>query len=247
MKTSIEEIPEELWQVACAREAVIRPLAAFTHVGRAEIEAAATTLGIRRAYVYRILAAYRRRPQTSTLVPKHRGRPQNARVLEGKVEAVIESAITGFYLTRERPRFSDLMREIEARCHSETLDAPDYRTVRRRLNHFDARQVTAARHGGKRAREMFGPALPQQRPVDPLSLVEIDHTPVDVIVVEEQSRLPLGRPWLSLAVDVPTRMVAGFHLSFDDPSALAAALVLTHAVLPKESWLAERQILYRGR
>ena len=66
--------------------------------------------------------------------------------------------------------------------------------------------------------------------------------PVDVIVVEEQTRLPLGRPWLSLAVDVPTRMVAGFHLSFDDPSALAVALVLTHAVLPKEAWLAERQI-----
>ena len=89
---------------------------------------------------------------------------------------------------------------------------------------------------------MFGAALPQQRPGDPLSFVEIDHSPVDVIVVDEQTRLPLGRPWLSLAVDVPTRMVAGFYLSFDDPSALAVALVLTHAVLPKETWLAERQI-----
>jgi putative transposase len=37
-------------------------------------------------------------------------------------------------------------------------------------------------------------------------------------------------------------MVAGFCLSFDDPSALAVALVLTHAVLPKETWLAERRI-----
>jgi len=89
---------------------------------------------------------------------------------------------------------------------------------------------------------MFDPALPHQRSGDPLGFVEIDHSPVDVIVVEEQTRLPLGRPWLSLAVDVPTRMVAGFHLSFDDPSALAVALVLTHAVLPKEAWLSERQI-----
>lgn len=242
MKTSIEEIPEDLWQVACARETVLRPLATSPHAGRAEIEAAATALGIRRAYVYRLLAAYRRRPQTSTLVPKHRGRPEKARVLDGKVEAVIKSAITGFYLTRERPRFSDLMREIEARCHSETLDTPDYRTVRRRLNDLDARKLTAARHGGKRARELFGAALPQQRPGDPLAFVEIDHTPVDVIVVDEETRLPLGRPWLTLAIDVPTRMVAGFHLSFDDPSALAVALVLTHAVLPKEAWLAERQI-----
>ena len=91
MKASIEEIPEELWQAAWAREAVIRPLAASPHVGRAEIEGAASALGIRRAYVYRLLAAYRRRPQTSTLVPQHRGRPQNARVLDPKVEKVIEA------------------------------------------------------------------------------------------------------------------------------------------------------------
>jgi putative transposase len=241
MTKSVDEIPEQLWQVACAREAVIPPLAT-SHVGRQEIEAAARTLGIRRAYVYRLLAAYRDRPQTSTLVPKHRGRPHDARILTAKVEAVIQGAITGFYLTRERPRFSDLMRDIEARCHSETLNPPDYRTVRRRLNNFDACKVTAARHGGKRAREVYGAVLPQQRPGDPLGFLEIDHSPVDVIVVDEQTRLPLGRPWLSLAIDVPTRMVAGFYLSFDAPSALSVAVVLTQAVLPKEAWLLDRQI-----
>src|ERR1051325_5859970 len=106
MKAGIEQIPEELWQLACARGAVIRPWAPSPHVGRGEVEAAVAALGIRRAYVYRLLAGYRRRPQTSTLVPKHRGRPQDARVLDGKIEAVIESAITDVYLTRARPRFS---------------------------------------------------------------------------------------------------------------------------------------------
>jgi putative transposase len=231
------KIPDELWQLACAREAIIRPLASKSQAGRAEIEAAAQALRIRRAYVYRLLAAYRNRPQTSTLIPKHRGRLHQTRVLN----AAIQAAITTFYLTKERPRFSDLMRDVEARCHAEKLDAPDHRTVRRRLQDFDARKVTAARHGGKRARELYGPALPQQRPGDALGLVEIDPR-VDVIVVEEQSRLPLGRPWLTLAIDVATRMVAGFHLSFEDPSALAVALVLTHVVLPKEAWLSERQI-----
>src|SRR3984885_11161394 len=241
MIKSVDEIPEQLWQVACAREAVIRPLAT-SHVGRQEIKPAARTLGIRRDYVYRLLAAYRDRPQTSTLVPKHRGRPHDARILTAKVEAVIQGAIIGFYLTRARPRFSDLMRDIEARCHSETLNPPDYRTVRRRLNNFDACKVTAARHGGKRAREVYGAVLPQQRPGDPLGFLEIDHSPVDVIVVDEQTRLPLGRPWLSLAIDVPTRMVGGFYLSFDAPSALSVAVVLTQAVLPKEAWLLDRQI-----
>jgi putative transposase len=154
----------------------------------------------------------------------------------------VQSAIAELYLTRERPRLSDLMRDIEARCYAESLDAPDYRTIRRRVQALDARTVTAARHGGKRAREKFGPALVKSRPKHPLGFVEIDHTPVDVIVVDEQTRMPLGRPWLSLAIDVATRMTAGFYLSFDTPSALSVALVLTHAVLPKEAWLADRQI-----
>ena len=242
MTQSVDDVPHELWQIACAREAVIRPLAAHRRIGRDEIAHAAVALGIGRAYLYRLLSAYRQRPQTSTLIPQHRGRPADTRVLDAKVEAVIQAAIKDVYLTRERPRFSDLMKDIEARSHADKLDAPDYRTVQRRVRDVDARTATVARHGGKRAREKFGASLPQNRPGDPLAFIEIDHTPVDVIVVDEQNRMPLGRPWLSLAVDVATRMVAGFYLSFDAPSALSVAIVLTHAVLPKESWLAEREI-----
>ena len=242
MTQCVEQVPQELWQIACAREAVIRLLITRPRVRRDELASAAATLGIGRAYLYRLLSAYRQRPQTSTLLPRHRGRRHRSRLLDTKVEAVIQTAIQDLYLTRERPRFSDLMREIRARCYAAELDAPDYRTVRRRVQELDARTVTAARHGNKRAREQFGASLPQNRPDDPLGFVEIDHSPVDVIVVDEQSRMPLGRPWLSLAVDVATRMTAGFYLSLDAPSALSVAIVLTHAVLPKEAWLAERQI-----
>jgi putative transposase len=44
----------------------------------------------------------------------------------------------------------------------------------------------------------------------PLEVVQIDHTLVDVVVVDELERLPLGRPWLTLAIDVASRMVNGF-------------------------------------
>jgi putative transposase len=242
MNPTVEDVPNELWQIACAREAVIRPLAACGRAGREAVNNAAATLGIHRAYLYRLLSAYRQRPQTSTLIPHHRGRRRDIRLLDPKIESIVKAAINDLYLTRERPRFSDLMKDIRARCHAEQVDAPDYRTVQRRVQDVDARAATTARHGGKRAREQFGATLPQNRPTDPLGFVEIDHSPVDVIIVDEQTRMPLGRPWLSLAVDVATRMAAGFYLSFDAPSALSVALVLAHAVLPKESWLAERQI-----
>lgn len=199
-------------------------------------------MGIRRTVLYGLLAAYRKRPQTTTLVPKDRGRRPETRVLEAKAEAMIATAIKEDYLVRERPRFSDFMLSLGARYHAVGIKVPDARTVRRRIEQLDPRNVTAARFGGKRSREIYGPALAQPQPLVPLSMFQMDHSPVDVMGVDETSRLAIGRPWLTLAIDVATRIIAGFYLSFDPPSALSVALALTHAVLPKESWLLERKI-----
>ncbi|MCB8878590.1 transposase family protein, partial [Acidisoma silvae] len=67
-------------------------------------------------------------------------------------------------------------------------------------------------------------------------------TLADVVVVTESDRRSLGRPWLTLAIDVATRMVVGFHLSLDKPSAVAVALVLSQVVLPKDRYLAGRGV-----
>ena len=144
MKPTVEDVPNELWQMACAREAVIRSLAACDRVGREDVDKAAGSLGIRRAYLYRLLSAYRQRPQTSTLIPHQSGRPRDTRLLDAKIESIVQAAIKDLYLTRERPRFSDLMKDIRARCHAEQLNAPDYRTVQRRVQDVDARAATAA-------------------------------------------------------------------------------------------------------
>ena len=74
-----------------------------------------------------------------------------------------------------------------------------------------------------------------------MEILQIDHTLVDVIVVDQEQRLPIGRPWLTLAIDVASRMVAGFHISLWAPSVVSLCLALSHAVLPKASWLADRE------
>jgi putative transposase len=75
-----------------------------------------------------------------------------------------------------------------------------------------------------------------------LEVVQIDHSPVDVIVVDEVHRLPIGRPWPTLAIDVATRVVVGFYVSLEAPSSTSVALCLTQAVLPKEFWLKARTL-----
>ena len=92
MDAKLEEIPEDLWKVARLREETLRGLAGIAQAGSKEIEAAAQALGLRRAYVYRLLAASKKRPQTSTLLPKHRGHPKRGRFLDPKLEAIVEAA-----------------------------------------------------------------------------------------------------------------------------------------------------------
>ena len=67
----------------------------------------------------------------------------------------------------------------------------------------------------------------------PLDVLQMDHTPMDLILVDEAARKPIGRPWLTLAMDVDTRMVAGFLISLDPPCATSVALALAQAVCPR--------------
>ena len=70
----------------------------------------------------------------------------------------------------------------------------------------------------------------------------VHNTPADVMVVDEHDRQPIGRPWLTLALDVASRAVVGILVSLDAPSLVSVAMVLTHAVLPKANWLADREL-----
>lgn len=71
----------------------------------------------------------------------------------------------------------------------------------------------------------------------PLAIIQVDHTPIQVCLVDEVDRLPIGDAWLSLVIDTYSRMVLGFYLTFDAPSTLSTGLALAHAFLPKEEYL----------
>ena len=94
------------------------------------------------------------------------------------------------------------------------------------------------REGAEAARARFAPVVGEYRASHALEVVQIDHTKVDVFVVDFVHREPIGRPWLTLAIDVASRMVAGFYVSPELPSSTSVALAIQHLVLPKEPWLA---------
>lgn len=72
----------------------------------------------------------------------------------------------------------------------------------------------------------------------PLEIVQFDHTLADVQLVERVLRLTVGRPWVTFFVDVYTRVILGYYLTFADPSALSVGRALVRAVLPKDRLIA---------
>ncbi|WP_448204332.1 Mu transposase C-terminal domain-containing protein [Azospirillum sp. sgz302134] len=128
--------------------------------------------------------------------------------------------------------------EVHRRCRAAKLSKPASSTIRDRLRAIDPKVKTLKREGRKAAHDKFGRVKGEFPGADaPLAVVQIDHTLLDVIVLDEEKRLPIGRPWLTLAVDVFSRMVVGYHLSMDHPSAFAVGLCLCHGMLDKSAEL----------
>jgi putative transposase len=154
---------------------------------------------------------------------------------------LINDIIEREYLKPTRPPFRRVLEHIGLACRQRGWSAPSWRTAKARLLQIDER-VRAARRGEATAIRAMRATPGEYTATRPLEIVQIDHTLVDVIVLDEQSREPMMRPWITLAIDVLTRMVAGFHLSLDAPSRVSFGLCLLHAVYDKTSWLAERDI-----
>ena len=235
-------VPAAEWLEARRRHAAIRALAETPERTRADAEATAAVLGLDISFVYKLLARYEADPRVTSMLPRRRGRRDGDLVLAAEVDEVIQAAIDEMFLTRQRPRVSDLVTEIRRRCWTLGLPRPSRKTVQKRIDQRAPREVLARREGRKAARDRFAPATGSLDAPWPLSLIQIDHTLVDVMAVDSVIRQPIQRPWLTIAIDVHSRCVAGFHLTLEAPSATSVALCLAHAALPKAGWLMARDI-----
>ena len=237
------EITDRDWKRACERLEMIRPLLEAPDCNRVLVEAQAESVGRHPATLYRWLQQYRRSGRLSTLVPAKRGVRSGQHRLDPDVEAVISTTIDEVYLSPQKRSVSYTYHEVARRCRNAGLKAPDARTLRRRIQALSDKETLRGREGETAVRDKYAPiqgAFPDAN--WPLAVVQIDHTPVDLILVDDVYRRPVGRPWITLAIDVFSRMVAGFYVSFDPPGAAAVGLCLAHAILPKDTWLAQYEI-----
>jgi putative transposase len=158
------------------------------------------------------------------------------------VIAIIGDVVDQIYLTLERPSVQDTWDEMEVRIRRENqyrdvrdkLPIPHVTTLHRIIAKIDPYERDLARYGKRDADAKHRTNKLGARPTRPLERVEVDETQLPFMVIDSDSLLPIGRPWLVWAVDVYTRLIIGFYISFIRPSYLEFMQCLLHAIKPKD-------------
>lgn len=121
-------------------------------------------------------------------------------------------------------------------------------TFRQWVDEEESWWTWCSRYGEKAANARFKGRGVSMEASRPLELVLIDHTRLDAwaIVEDQYGRVVMTeRPWLTLAIDVYSRMILGAVLTFEPPSVYSAMLCLRQIVRSKE-FLTEKYGYHKG-
>lgn len=165
-----------------------------------------------------------------------RGPLTNPEVVKLFMQALVEVSTVskGWTVQDAQTQLQVLLdRESRSRSIAEQLHMPTLRTLYRLLNRVEEYEVAILNEGEGAARRRFAITRVGVKTTRILERVEIDHTPLDVFLVKDESYVPCGRPTLTLLIDHFSRMPLGYYLSFGGTSMNAVIRALRHAILPK--------------
>jgi len=240
---NLNDIADKDWQIAQSRFSAIKPIVDGEVIGRKQTEQHAQTLNLGRATIYRWLKLYNARGLVSDLIPQKRGWKQGRARLSPSADSLVDDAIQEVYLTPQRSTAQKVILEVRRQCHAKNMLPPSDCAIRHRIAQIPEKTRLQKRGYKDLAANQFYP-VPGKFPNAeyPLAVVQIDHTPADIILVDDVNRQPIGRPWITLACDIYSRTVVGYYLSFDEPSSTSVGLCIAHSALPKEGWLARHEV-----
>ncbi|HZS45371.1 MAG TPA: Mu transposase C-terminal domain-containing protein [Blastocatellia bacterium] len=158
-----------------------------------------------------------------------------------EIARIVDQAVRTKYLSSNRPTVQSVYEEViekvltenRLRESADRLPLPNISSIYRFVQRLNPYETDAARFGKRYANEKYRANQQGPRPAKALERVECDHTKLDLMVVDPKTRLPLGRPWMTTLLDVYSKMVLGFYLSFHSPGYHSVMQCLLHSVRPK--------------
>lgn len=243
-RSDLADLARAEWETAIERYRVIEPLLGKADRTRGDVVAIANAHGVSPATVYRWIDKVERYGTVTCLLRRPRTDKGKQRI-PPSVEKIIKEVIVSQYLTGQQRKQARVFAQISARCRSEGHPTPSRSTLLRRIDQIAPEERALKRRGRNEAlkyRPLRGtfPGADQ-----PHAVWQIDHTLVDLVLVDEVHRIPIGRPWITVIIDVYSRIVAGWYLSFDPPGSLGTGICISNAILSKDAWLAKLGLTYQ--
>jgi len=236
----IDDIADDEWKTIEIRLNAIRPL--LNGATRKEIEEHAKEIGIHFTTLYRWLSGYKSTGTVTGLLSQKRGRKNGTVFIAEDIEKIIQDTIKNDYLIKERPSIKSVINKIKIKCLEKNLALPSNNTIRNRINKITQYEFLEKRNSKNLVKDKFKPATKRYSADYPLQKVQIDHTRVDLHIVDDEHRTSIGRPWLTLAIDIYSRMIVGYYLSLDAPSGVSVGMCIVNAILQKNKLLNQLEL-----
>jgi putative transposase len=148
-----------------------------------------------------------------------------------EISAKLKEAIEGLALQKPSIPVAAICRQATRIARDLGEEPPSYWVVYRIVSALPTDLVTLAHKGTKAYSNRF--ELVHRREADrPNAIWQADHTPLDILLIRPDDQV--AKPWLTTVIDDYSRAVAGYFLSFEEPSALHTSLALRQAIWRKE-------------
>ncbi|MFV7790874.1 Mu transposase C-terminal domain-containing protein [Aliarcobacter lanthieri] len=234
----ISEINDSEYNEAKRRYEAILPLLE-KNLSRKDSVEYSKKIGIHFTTLYRWQERYKSTGTILGLISNKVGAKKGNTRLNSEIEILIKRIIDSYYLTIQKPSVQSVVDKVLAECKKMNIIAPHSNTIRNRIESISEYEKLKKQGSKGIARTKYEPAPNKFEAAYPLQLIEIDHTPCDIILVDDEHRLPIGRPWITVAIDIYSRMIVGYYLSMNAPSVTSVGMCVSNTILPKDTLLAK--------
>lgn len=198
--------------------------------GQISREEAMRELGTGKTNFHRLLREFDNEPLS--ICREKRGCRKGARKLSVEQEVAIVEAIE-IGLTVPGGSQAKAYEILDAICIKNNISTPSMNSLRRRVSEISAIDLSKRQVGSRLAHLNLGLKPGAITAEFPLQVVQIDHTEADIFILNEFGH-KLYRPWVSLAIDVYSRVVLGFYVGLSAPSVATLGALMNCCVFDKK-------------
>ena len=169
------------------------------------------------------------------LLPKIKDRGNRKSKIDDDTVALVNEFILEDYQNLKQMNKSSVYKKYEKACEDRTIPKVSYKVFIRKIKEHSGYEQTRKRQGRKAAynEKTWYWELEYTTPRHgdrPWEIGHIDHTQLEIELIDSKTKKNLGRPWVTILTDAYTRRILAIYLTFDKPSYRSCMMVLRECV-----------------